>query len=194
MFASDATNLAANDTDTASDVYVRDLSTDTTTLLSQTTGPLAVKSDGDSYEPVISGDGTAVAFATTATNLDGLLGPDGDTDSDVYRRTLSGTMTLVSRIAGGMKANGESFEPAISDDGRYVAFVSTATNLDAADADTTDSVYRYDVVTPTPVLVSRQSAADGGAVADGYAENPSISGQRRRRRVPDAGAEPRRSE
>ncbi len=136
----------------------------------------AAKSDGSSTEPVISADGTAVAFATTATNLDGLLGPDGDTDSDVYRRTLSGTMTLVSRIAGGMKANGESFEPAISDDGRYVAFVSTATNLDPADTGSTDSVYRYDVVTPTQVLVSRQSAADGGVVAGSYATDPAISG------------------
>ncbi len=175
-FASRATNLAPEDLDTRVDVYVRDRQTETTTLLTQTLGPFGTKSNGDSSEPVISGDGSAVAFATSATNLDGLLGPDGGTDSDVYRRTLSGSMTLVSRIGGGMKANGESYEPSISDDGNRIAYASTATNLDPADAGAETSVYRYDIGAATATLISRQSAADGGAVADSYTEEPSISG------------------
>ena len=69
-----------------------------------------------------------------------------------------------------------SFEPAISDDGDVVAFVSASTNLDAADTDATDSVFRRSVSGTTTVLVSRQSAGDGGASADGYAEAPAISG------------------
>ena len=49
--------------------------THTTILISETTGVFATTSNGSSTEPVISGDGSAVAFTTTATNLDGLLGP-----------------------------------------------------------------------------------------------------------------------
>ena len=175
-FSSRADNLAAHDTDTDDDVFVRDRQTDTTILISETTGVFATTSDGSSVEPVISGDGSAVAFTTTATNLDGPLGPDGDTDPDVYRRTLAGAMSLVSRATGGSQGNGVSFEPAISDDGDVVAFVSASTNLDAADTDATDSVFRRSVSGTTTVLVSRQSAGDGGANADGYAEAPAISG------------------
>ncbi|HMS61261.1 MAG TPA: hypothetical protein PKD63_03205, partial [Solirubrobacteraceae bacterium] len=175
-FSSRADNLVANDTDTDSDVFVRDRQTDTTILVSETTGVFATTSNGSSFEPVISGDGSAVAFTTTATNLDGLLGPDGDTDEDVYRRTLAGAMSLISRATGGSHGNGVSYEPAISDDGDLVAFVSASTNLDAADTDATDSVFRRSVSGTTTVLVSRQSVGDGGASADNYAADPAMSG------------------
>ena len=55
-------------------------------------------------------------------------------------------MSLISRVDRGSQGNGLSFEPAISDDGDLVAFVSESTNLDAADTDATSSVFRRSVV------------------------------------------------
>ena len=95
-FSSTASNLAPDDTDTDGDIFVRDLQNATTMLISETTGIFGNPSDGV-YATNRSSAGTAgaVAFTTTATNLDGFLGPDGDTNPDVYRRTLAGTMSLI---------------------------------------------------------------------------------------------------
>ena len=124
-FSSEAGNLAAQDTNSFRDIYVRDLQTGDTILISAVGGGTPVTADGSSTEPAISGDGSTVAFASTATNLDGLLNPDASADPDIYRRTVSGTQpALISRAGGalGAKGNGSSFEAAISDDGTVIAF------------------------------------------------------------------------
>ena len=181
-FSSEGSNLEAGDDDADSDIFVRDLQTATTTLASYRTGFLGGPSDGVSVEPVISGDGTAVAFSTTATSLDSafLPGPDGDTTPDIYRRLLVSPfgIDLVSRASGGAgtKGDGVSQQPDISDDGDVVVFASESTNLDAADGDSTNHVFRRVLSTTTTTLVSRASAVDGGAVANSFAEAPAVSG------------------
>src|SRR5262249_62350204 len=95
--------------------------------------------------PAISADGRFVAFVSSATNLDPA---DGDTAPDVFARDLqANTTTLVSRAAGvsGAKGNADSGSPAISADGRFVAFDSFATNLDSADGDTAADVFARDL-------------------------------------------------
>src|SRR5688572_12835002 len=69
--------------------------------------------------------------------------------------------TIVSQTAGveGAPANAESQGPSVSDDGRFVAFVSLASNLDPADGDDTIDVFVRDVVTGTTTLVSRAGGA-----------------------------------
>jgi Tol biopolymer transport system component len=81
----------------------------------------------DSYEPSISGDGRYVAFASDADNL---VPGDINHASDVFvHDVVAGTTTRVSVSNSEAQAEYRSFAPAISVDGRYVAFASDASNL-----------------------------------------------------------------
>src|SRR5262249_47419404 len=133
-----------------------------------------VKANDFSQDPAISGDGRVVAFDSFASNLDPA---DGDPVGDVFvRNPQTNTTTLVSRAGGadGAKGNVQSLDPAISADGRFVAFTSRASNLDPADGDTTGDVYVRDLQTNTTTLVSRASGADG-AKANDLSAHPAIS-------------------
>jgi hypothetical protein len=72
-------------------------------------------------------------------------------------------LDLVSRAAGagGDKGNDVSFDPAVSADGRFVAFTSNASNLHPDDDDTVDDVFVRDLVLNTTTLVSRAAGASG---------------------------------
>ena len=109
----------------ASQVFVRDLDAGSTRLASRTAAGRA--GNGTSFRPAISDDGRVVAFVSSATDL---VRSDRNGLPDVFLYELmSGRITLVSRTAGGERANGRSDWPALSSDGRYVAFVSEASNL-----------------------------------------------------------------
>jgi Tol biopolymer transport system component len=169
-FDSVADNLSTEDDDTRSDIYVRDLQQNTTTLVSrQSTAAGGAGGNGDSYLPAISADGRHVAFESTANNLSA---DDNDAYFNDFERDLdTGTTTLISRqsaSAGGAggDANVEEAIPAISADGRFVAFTSPADNLSTEDDNTYKNTFVRDVQAQTTTLVSRQSAADGGAAAD----------------------------
>ena len=126
--------LSPDDSGSNFDVYVRNLATSTTTLVSRATGAAGARGDADSRLSAISGDGRLVAFSSPATNLSAA---DIDPELDVFvRDTVANTTTLVSRAsgAGGAAGDASSFGAAISDDGRVVAFGSRATNLSAADS------------------------------------------------------------
>jgi len=127
-FASAADDLVPDDTNNLIDVFIRDLLAGTTTLVS-------VGSDGgpawggSSMNPVISGNGRYVVFLSTATNL--VAGQGLTTNANVFRRDLqTGTTVLVSFSTNGIDpADGDCSSPVVSQDGRYVAFLSTAPNL-----------------------------------------------------------------
>lgn len=127
-FASVADDLVPNDTNNEPDVFVRDLLAGTTTLVSAGAdgGPAW---DGPSVSPVISGNGRYVVFISAATNL--VAGQGLTTSANVFRRDLqTATTVLVSVSTNGVDAaNGDCSSPAISQDGRYVAFLSGAGNL-----------------------------------------------------------------
>ncbi|HEY3603457.1 MAG TPA: hypothetical protein VGL04_02205, partial [Sporichthyaceae bacterium] len=138
-------------------------------LVSRATGATGVKGNGqspppsappfDQNMPSVNGNGQFVVFTSTATNLDPA---DVNIDTDVYLRDLQNNTTeLISRNAGGTKGNGGSFtyQSAISADGRYVVFVSSATNFDAADTDPGADVYLRDRQMNTTTLLSRAGAA-----------------------------------
>jgi Tol biopolymer transport system component len=172
VFISQASNLRSDDGDGTPDVYVRDLQTGTTRLVSRASGAAGVKSNGNAYQVAISGDGRYVAFDSEATSLDP---DDADTGDDVYVRDLqTDTTTLVSRAAGGAKANADTDRPALSADGRLVAFTSSATNLDPDDGDNALDVYVRDLQTHAVTLVSRATGADG-AKCNEHCEAPAIS-------------------
>ena len=135
-FQSAATNLVADGLNTPPDdnVFVRDLAAATTTLASQASGasgaPGNSNRDGHIVErPSPSSDGRLVAFQSYSTTL---TPDDPDDTADVLvRDRAAATTTLVSRATGsqGAKGDGQSGEPAMSADGRFVAFGSAATNL-----------------------------------------------------------------
>lgn len=134
-FLTDAPIAGGLDTNGQPDLYVRVVpAPGSTQLASRTNGGGGASAAGWVNEGVISGDGTTVAWSTNATDLG-----DGDTNStlDIHRSELgSGVTSLVSRSATGAIANNESYSPSISDNGQNVAFISSATNLDALYPDT----------------------------------------------------------
>ena len=174
VFESSATNLSADDLDTAQDVYVRDVLTSTTTLVSRATGAAGAKGNGVSNLPQISTNGRYVVFQSQATNLDPA---DLDATNDIYMRDLlGGTTRLVSRAAGvnGAKANAQANTPSVSGDGPWVAFASTATNLSPDDTDGNSDVFVRDISANATTLVSRASGA-AGVKGNGFSGQAQIS-------------------
>jgi hypothetical protein len=176
VFASDADGLSPADDNRYRNIFVRDRSAQTTTLVSRAGGLSGDAANDDSFEPTISADGTVVAFTTRASNL-GDNAP-ANSNNKVYVRTIAtGATRLVSRAtgAGGAVAAFLTGEPSLDAAGAKVAFATFST-LDAADTGTFDrDVYVRDVAGDTTTFVSR---ADGvsGAEGDGESRAPSISG------------------
>lgn len=115
--------------------------------------------NGLSHEPSISADGRFIAFTSDASNL-----VDGDVNNvaDIFvhdRKT--GEMTIVSVASNGARANGSSYGGAsISPDGRFVTFVSTATNLVDTDTNNMQDIFVHDMETGETTLVSVSSNGD----------------------------------
>src|SRR5829696_10193877 len=149
-FGSAASNLVSGDGNGVQDIFVRDLSAGTTRRVSVSSS--GTGGNGHSLVPAISGNGDVVAFVSEATNL---VAGDTNGSRDVYVR-IRGTSTtqLVSVGAGGVPANSLSAEPALSRDGRYVAFDSSASNLVPGDTNGFQDVFVRDRVAGTTQLVS----------------------------------------
>jgi uncharacterized repeat protein (TIGR01451 family) len=163
-FTSFGSNFGPQDTNGLPDVYVRDLTTETTTLAS----PNAAGTSGSNGFPVFHGfvgGSDRVVFRTTASNM----GPaDGNGRADIYVRDLaSGTTTLVSaNEAGTSGGNGESAFAAASPGGPTIAFLSIASDLGPSDANGLRDVYvalyhdRADLT--TALAADPQPVATGG--------------------------------
>jgi len=156
-FWSDATNLVPHDENGASDVFLRDRTTHKTSILSVSSA--GARGNGESYSPSISASGRWVAFATDATNLQG-SGVGHYTQVVVRDRTTHKT-SLVSLDSGGARGEGDSAQPAISANGRWVAFDSLAI-LVGSDGNTSYDIYLRDRTGHHTVLVSRSSAGVQG--------------------------------
>jgi Tol biopolymer transport system component len=167
-FYSTAANLAPGDRAATADVFVRDRQTRQTRRASETGD--GAPADGDSVQPVLSASGRYVAFVSAARNL-----VAGDTNDviDVFVKDLStGAVERVSVATGGRQANGPSFEPALSADGRYVAFESFASNLVPGDANRRSDVFVHDRATGA---TRRVSVAADGRPANDDSWTPSLS-------------------
>ena len=140
----------------------------TTTRVSVDSDGLEV--DGASFRPAVSADGRYVAFASSATNL-----VPGDTngrdDVFVHDRQTRQT-TRVSVASNGTQASADSGLPALSADGRYVAFASVATTLVPGDTNGVGDIFVHDRQTRQTTRVSLRS---NGAQANGSSGNPSLS-------------------
>jgi WD40-like Beta Propeller Repeat len=195
IFASTSTNLLFNQANSGSDIFAR------TTCLGNgactpatadvSVGPNKAVSNGSSSEPSIDSSGSHAAFTSTATNL--VAGISfAPTNRQVYwmpvcigsASTACGPGQLVSLSPDGVTpGNADSYNPSISPDGRYVGFVSLATNL-VAGVNTLDGitpqVFLRDTCTgatgsgctPTTYLVS---TPDGVTPGNGASSQPSVS-------------------
>ena len=150
VFESIANNLAPDDTNANLDVFRHDRITGETVRVSVATG--GGQGTGGSTEPRISDDGNRIVFASTAFDL---VGNDANGASDVFVRDIAaGTTTRVSVSTTGGDADLPSTEPAISGDGRFVAFTSGATNLVAGDTNALGDVFVRDLAAGTTLRVS----------------------------------------
>jgi Tol biopolymer transport system component len=167
-FTSQATNLVAGDTNTATDVFVHDRRTGTTMRASVATG--GTQAGGASYDPRLSADGRFVGFDSDAPNL-----VPGDTNGvyDVFLHDLqTGATERASLTAAGDQADGDSSTPSLSADGRFVAFQSYAGNLVAGDTNGNYDVFVRDRQTGA---VERSSLGVGGVEGNAGAYEPSLS-------------------
>jgi uncharacterized membrane protein len=125
VFNSDASDLVPNDANNARDIFIRDLKTNLTTLVSVNSQGTQGNDRSDHFS--ISDDGRFVAFNSSASNL-----IDGDINNnwDIFLRDLKSSTTIgISLDTFGITANKTSEQPFISGNGRLVAFASSASNL-----------------------------------------------------------------
>jgi Tol biopolymer transport system component len=167
-FHSRSTNFAPDTSPSTPQVYVRDRLAGTTTLVSvNAAGQMGT--DG-SVNPSISGDGARIAFESGATNL--ALGADSGFLNVYVRDRQAGTTVRASRTPTGDGGNGASLEPAISLDGRFVAFQTQATDLTEGLSGLGDIVV-HDLLAGITERIT--VAADGGPIDGLQTGTPAIS-------------------
>jgi Tol biopolymer transport system component len=167
-FTSVASNLVVGDTNGESDVFVRDRRLGTTERVSVSSTGL--QATGGSFQPAISANGQVVAFASGASNL-----AAGDTNHrrDVFvRDRATDTTQRVSVSVTGAAGRNPSQTPAISADGRLVAFESLARNLVIGDTNHVQDVFVRNLGTGT---TERVSVSSNGTQGGGRNEDPAIS-------------------
>jgi Tol biopolymer transport system component len=170
-FASGGGDLQAGVPGSGNQVWVRDLTAGTTTLISHSTAGATTPGNGGVDDLALSANGQAVTWVSNATDLT----PTVDTNSanDVFV-SRSGTTTHLSSGALGA-GNNASHDPVISDDGTAVAFESDASDLVVGVSDingSTDVFVRY-FFDSTPRLVS--GVPDGTATGSGASGHPTIN-------------------
>ncbi len=146
-------------------IYRRDmtLTVNAVVAISVSTDPLNIPPDAVSDSPSISADGLVIAFRSPATNL---VPNDLTGLSDIFVRDLRDPLNpktiLVSRNAAGNQADTDSTGPAISGDGRFVAYFSTANNLAAGVSGALNQVYWHDLEAGTTLIVSVATGREVG--------------------------------
>ncbi len=162
--------LVSADSNGVSDIYMYDQETFEITRISRANLAFP-QANGASHNPTISGDGTRIAFESTATNL---VTGDTNGESDIFLRDLTaGTTTRVSLTNAGNEATGGgSFMPDIASAGDHVAFESEATNLVANDNNGERDIFARALTAGTTIRVSIPS---GGGQANGNSWDPAIS-------------------
>ena len=157
------------DDDQHANIYVRDLRTNETTLVSRRSGGRS-GANGASYAPSISASGDRVAFMSGATNL----GPK-NVSSGIYVHDLGTQKTVFASRANGEGASPATATPSIPPSpqpaGRF-AFSSTATNLSQVDGNAYFDVFVRDLKRHKTFLASLSNEGDPG---DGDSERPSLS-------------------
>ena len=180
VFASDASNLVAGDTNGVRDIFLFDSQTSLVRRLNLS--QQGVQATAPSEHPTLSGNGRQAAFASDAANL--VIG-DVNGFTDLFAvDTLTGAIALQTLAADGTQANGSSFRPMLSHTGRFLVFESTATNLVAGGtAPGVSHVYLRDrdvsnsgiLDTPGNTATVLVDLAPGGAAGNAAATQAAVS-------------------
>jgi hypothetical protein len=188
-FASVSTNLVPGDNNAAADIFLRRTCAGATNCIPVTglvsLSDAGTQANGPSAEPSLTSDARFVAYTSSATNLVTGIAFTGSRQVFLSATCITGTncssaTVLVSEGTDGVSpANADSFAPSVSPDGRYVAFVSTATNLVKGVTTGAQEVFLRDTCfgitsgcTPTTFLVS---TPDGTTPADGTSAEPALA-------------------
>jgi Tol biopolymer transport system component len=173
VFSSSASNLVAGDANNKGDVFLRDRVAGTTQLVDVSSS--GEQADNGGEQPSISGDGRYIAFVSAATNLV----PGGTGGTGVFvRDEVAGVTERIDIGSSGGAADGAGDSPEISADGRFVAFISSATNLVSGASDACPGtgacfkIYVRDRLTSTTDRASVNSAGDPITVLNGFAGGP----------------------
>ena len=144
-------------------VFLRDRASNTTTLVSvNLTGTGG--GNGDSLPFGISTNGQFALFESAASDL---VANDTNNAQDIFVRDLvNGTTTLVSVNTSGSSGNGESRDPVMTPDGRYVAFASAANDLVAGDNNGIPDIFVRDLQSNTTTLVSVGATSTSSLLSD----------------------------
>jgi len=191
VFESSATNLSPVQTSAMqSNIFIHVPTLGATEMISA--APNFTTPDGSAYLPSVTAilnknnkNEVLVVFGSDSTNL---VSTDSNGQADIFLATAvppstaeiaNGTVSTVTTILiskaalAGEQANGPSFSPKISANGRYIAFVSRATNLtNPALTNTNSQIYRHDILTGNTILISQDSS---GNVGDNESFFPEIS-------------------
>lgn len=162
LFSSGASDLVPNDTNNEMDVFVHDRQTGETTRVSVDSNGNQLQSTGlyVTAGQDISSDGRYVVFETTANNLV----PNDTTSTDKYDTFVhdrqTGQTTRISVGTGDIEGNGDSGQGRVSNDGRYVFFVSDSSNLVANDTNDAVDVFMRDLQTGVTTRISVDGAGN----------------------------------
>jgi VCBS repeat-containing protein len=170
VFTSQASNLAGTDTNAVDDVFLRDVTTGETILVSAQYNPGAnnnnttIAGSGRSFNPVISANGRFVAFSSTASDLVANDGNGAVQDIFLWDRDTRRT-TLISRGNGGKASEGGASGASISGDGKRVVFATPGNLL--GNGDYFNQVFVYEWTTdPTAGSIRQVSINSAGQRGD----------------------------
>lgn len=171
VYISRSSNLVSNDTAYRRDTFLYNILTATTTRVNIDSN--GAQANGDSYNaPSISDNGRYIAFASGASNL---IANDTNNSIDIFvHDTQLKSTTRVNINSSGSEANNNSLMPNISSDGRYIAFVSDASNLVENDTNNSSDIFVHDLQTSMTIRVSVDS--NGMQANDWSYGAPSLSG------------------
>jgi RHS repeat-associated protein len=143
-FVSDANNFVAGDTNGVRDVFVRHMNGIGVQRASVSSSEDQANT-ASTFPPAISARGRYIAYQSSASNL---VASDTNGADDIFLRDENaGATNRISISSGGVQSNGSSSLPAISADGRYVAFESAASNLVTGDTNGSADVFVRDLAT-----------------------------------------------
>jgi len=150
-----------------SQAWLRDIEQGTTTMIS--IGIDDQPANESAFGPRVSSDGSIVVFNSAASNL---VADDSNGERDLFVRDLVLATTTRIEGAGGVEPDGESSSARLSADGRWVTFISSATNLVVGDTNSEQDVFLYDRVDDALIRLSEDSNGTGG---NARSRNPAIS-------------------
>lgn len=150
VFASEASNLVCGNTNPSSDIFVYD---QTKEVIQKISNPAyGEDTDGKSLSPYVSGSGNFIVYELSADNL---VQEDLNKSQDIFLyNRATGQTELISVNSKKQQALGNSRKPSISDDGRFVVFQSSASNLVIGDNNEKDDIFVRDLKTGETRMIS----------------------------------------